>query len=196
MRWWYLRRGVPWPAVTGCCAVVLALSASAFRWPSTAVVSLPFGLAAAAAASGFLLDEVAAPVVEVTPRANEWWSGTRYAAAVLPLTLWWGVVLWLPETTRGDVSGWLLAGTAGCLLAVGAASTASRAGTGRPGAALATTIALATAGPLAVGPLLGLSAPYPFPGAGAWVTWFWAAAGLVALVLLSRPWWRRPRVRG
>lgn len=190
MRWWCLRRGVPWAAVVGCCGVAVLLTAAALRWPTLATVALPFALAAAAAAAGFLLDEVAAPVVEVTPRADRWWSLTRYLGLVLPLGLWGGAVVWLPETTRGDVSGWVLAGTAACLLAVGVASGASRAGVGRPGAMLATAITLVTAGPLVIGPLLDLATPYPFPGAATWVPWFWAGAGLVGLALLSRPWVR------
>lgn len=199
MRWWHLRRGVPWPAVLGCCAVAVVLALLTAARPGIAAATLPLGLAACAAAAGFLLDEVATPVVAVTPRADRWRPASRQALLVLPVATWSAVVLQLPETTREEASGWLLAGTSACLLTAGAASVASRAGTPRPGAGLATALVPITMAPVVLGPLLGLSSPYPFDGLEPWARWFWTLAGLLGAALLSHPWWgarRRAVVRG
>ena len=57
MRLWYLRRGVAWQPVLGCCAAAAVAAALLARWPSTAVLLLPLALAALAAGAAFLFDE-------------------------------------------------------------------------------------------------------------------------------------------
>lgn len=189
MRLWYLRRAVHWPAVLGCCVAALCTVAAVHRWPDVGAPALPFALAGCAAAAGFLLDEVATAVVAVTPRAERWRTGSRYAIALLPFGWWSGLVVWLPEAARGSASGWLLAGVAGCLLALGLAATGAGAGVSRPGAGVATGLTLLTAGWVAVGPVVGLPSPYPFPVAGQGRAWAWSAVGVLGVVLLARAWW-------
>ena len=182
VRWWYLRRGVPWASVAGCCAAVLVLSGWAARWPSVAPVVLPLGLAAAAAAAAFLLDEVAAAVVEVTPRGDGWWSLSRYAGSCSRWGCGGARCCGCPRrhegTSRAGCSpvrrracwrwGRRRSRPCRCRSTGRRAGHRDRAGHRRP------------AGPR---PAARPHRAVPLPRRGPWVGWFWVAAGLVGLGL-------------
>lgn len=173
LRWWYLRRGVPWLAVLGCCAAAGMLAGLLARWPASAVVLLPAVLACCAAAATFVFDERAVMVVTVTPRGAGWRRTARLAVALVPLGVWAVVVLVHPGDLPLDRGGWLLLGLAGVSLSVAAASLASRWEVPAPGAMLAPVVALAVIAPVIVSAFLGLDSIYPigdFPQ-GVWVFW-------------------------
>src|SRR4051812_37877681 len=128
MRWWYLRRALPWAALTGCGTVAVVLTAAVHRWPGTSQLLLPYALASCAAMSGFVLDEVAAPVVQVTARGGTWRVLARLGAVLLPVGVWGGIVAGLPDAATTQPATLVLAGTAGCLLGGGAAAALARAG--------------------------------------------------------------------
>src|SRR6476619_2336045 len=97
MRLWYLRRAVPWAALSGCGVVAVALVATARRWPETSGLVLPYALVACAAAAGFLMDESSAPIVGVTARGGAWRLLARLSGVVLPVSLWLALVLVVGE---------------------------------------------------------------------------------------------------
>lgn len=193
-RWWYLRRGVAWQPVLGCCAAAAATAGVLDRWPSTALVVLPALLACCAAGSAFVFDEPAGPVVAVTPRGTTWRRTARLAVAALPMTLWAAVVWLRPGDLPLVRSGWWLAGAATIGLAAGLAALSSRREVTAPGALLAATLVLAVTAPVVAAGFLGLDTPYPIVGFEDAVRVFWvgvaAVAGLVSLVAL-RPGLRR-----
>lgn len=173
MRWWYLRRGVPWLAVLGCCAAAGLLAGLLARWPSSAPVLLPAVLACCAAAATFVFDERPVLLVAVTPRGATWRRTARLAVALVPLGVWAAVVLARPGDLSLHRGGWLLIGFAAVSLSVGAAALASRWEVPSPGGMIAPAVALAVIGPVIVAGFLGWESIYPigdFPQ-GVWVFW-------------------------
>ena len=176
-RWWYLRRGVAWPALLGSCGAALALAVALGRWPSTAVVVLPALLACCAAGAGFAFDERAGAVVSVTPRGGTWRRTTRLSATLLPLTVWGSVVLVRPGDLPLDRWAWSSVGLATLALASGAAALASRRQIDAPGSLLASVVAFAVLAPVVVTGFLGWESIYPLMdlAPAAWA--FWASVG-------------------
>ena len=184
LRWWYLSRGVPWPAVLIPCGGAALLVATLARWPSLALVLLPAVLACCAAAAAFVFDEQALSVVAVTPRGSAWRRTARLAVALVPLGVWGVVVLARPGDLPLERAGWWLIGGAGVVLAVGLAALASRREVPAPGATLAGAAALVAIAPVVVSGFLGWSSVYPFGdfAGGVWVFWLvLAGVGVSAL---------------
>lgn len=189
-RWWYVRRGVAWRAVLGCCVAALVLAGALARWPSTAVVLLPALLACCAAASGFAFDERAGAVVAVTPRGGGWRRTVRLGVALLPLALWGAVVLARPGDLPLDRTAWWSVGAATVALASGAAALASRREVDSPGSVLASVAAFAVLAPVVVTGFLEWEPVYPVSDLASGVWAFWAvvgAGGLAAWLAASRP---------
>lgn len=196
LRWWYLRRGVPWPAVLGCCAAAGLLAGLLARWPSSALVLLPGILACCAAAATFVFDERPVLLVAVTPRGASWRRTARLAVALVPLGVWAAVVLGRPGDVPLHRGGWLLIGFAAVSLSVGSAALASRLEVPSPGAMIAPVVALAAIAPVVVTAFLGLDSIYPigdFP-TGAWASWFVAAScGALTWLVASSTQAAKPR---
>lgn len=189
-RWWYLRRGITWPALLGCCVAALALAAALGRWPSTAVVLLPALLACCAAAAGFVFDERAGAVVAVTPRGGAWRRTARAGVVLLPLAVWCAVVLARPGDLPLDRSAWWAVGAATLALASGAAALASRREVDAPGSLLASVAAFAVLAPVVVSGFLGWESVYPLTGLPSGVWAFWAvvgSCGAAAWIAAARP---------
>ena len=183
LRWWYLRRGVPWLAVLGCCAAAGLLAGVLAQWPSAAIVLLPGILACCAAAATFVYDERPVLLVAVTPRGDTWRRTARLAVALVPLALWSAIVLARPGDLPLHRGGWLLLGLAAVSLSVGAAALASRLEVPAPGAMIAPVVALAAIAPVVVAAFLGWESVYPigdFPR-GVWV--FWSLVGCGAALV-------------
>jgi hypothetical protein len=176
-RWWYLRRGVAWPALLGCCGAALAVAAALGRWPSTAVVLLPALLACCAAGAGFVFDERAAAVVAVTPRGGGWRRTSRLVVALLPLTVWGSVVLARPGDLPLDRWAWWSVGMATLALVSGGAALASRREVDAPGSLLASVVAFAVLAPVVVTGFLGWESVYPLADLAPAVWGFWVAVG-------------------
>ncbi len=188
--WWYLRRGIPWLALLGCCAAAVALAGVLARWPSTALLMLPVLLACCAAGAAFVFDERATAVVAVTPRGATWRRTARLAVAGVPLAVWSSVVLLRPGDLALQRSGWWLVGAATIALVAGTAALASRRQVAAPGSLLAAVVALAVIGPVIVTSFLGWESIYPVEGFPAAVRTFWwvvAAAGAIACLAALRP---------
>ena len=192
-RWWYLRRGVAWPALLGCCAATGALAGLLGRWPSSALVLLPAVLACCAAAAGFVHDEPAGAVVAVTPRGAGWRRTTRLAVVLVPVAAWGVVVVARPGDLPLDRAGWWLVGGAAIALTSGLAACRSRRAIDSPGPALASVVALVVLSPVVVTGFVGWESVYPISGftAGTWA--FWLVVGSCGLVA----WWAavRPGIR-
>ena len=189
-RWWYLRRGVAWPALLGCCAVALVLAGLLGRWPSSVLVLLPAVLACCAAAAGFVFDEPAGAVVAVTPRGAGWRRTTRLAVVLVPLVAWSVVVVVRPGDLPLDRAGWWLVGGAAVVLTSGLAARGSRRGVDSPGAALASVVALVVLSPVVVTGFVGWDSVYPLSGfsAGTWAFWLVVGSGgMVAWWAAARP---------
>jgi hypothetical protein len=190
LRWWYLRRGVAWQPLLGCCAVATAAAGVVARWPSTALLLLPALLACCAAGSAFVFDEPSASVVAVTPRGATWRRTARLAVTALPLTLWAAVVALRPGGVPLVRPGWWLVGAATILLASGVAALSSRREASAPGAALAAALVIAVIGPVLAAGFLGLASPYPIDGFPDGVRGLWlgvAAAACLAWCIALRP---------
>jgi hypothetical protein len=188
--WWYLRRGVAWPALLGCCAAAVVLTGAVSLWPSSAAVLLPAALACCAAAACFVYDERAGAVVAVTPRGAGWRRTARLAVVVLPLLVWAGIVLARPGDLPLHRSGWWLAGGATVVLTSGLAARASRRAVDAPGSVLASVAVLAVLSPVVVSGFLGWDSVYPASGftTGTWAFWLVVASGgVVAWVVAARP---------
>ena len=179
LRWWYLRRGVPWPAVLGASAVAALLGALLTRWPSGALVLLPALLACCAAAAAFVFDEHAVTVVAVTPRGSTWRRTARLAVVLVPLGVWSLVVVARPGNLPLERAGWWLIGGASIAVTVGIAALASRQEVPAPGATLAAAAALVALGPVVVTPFLDLPSVYPFGDFAGGVWMFWLVLGAV-----------------
>jgi hypothetical protein len=189
VRWWHLRRGVPWTAVLGCCVAAGLLAGLLARWPSAALVLLPGVLACCATATVFLYDEAALPVVAVTPRGGAWRRTTRLTAAALPLGVWGLLVVARPGDLPLDRSGWWLLGGATILLTTGTAALASRREVPSPGATLAGGVVLAVLGLVVVTTFLGWSTVFPVTGFDQAVLTFWLVIGAAgAAVWLGALW--------
>jgi hypothetical protein len=193
-QWWYLRRGVSWTAVLGCCTLAVVGAGLLERWPTGALVLMPVLLAGCAAAAGFAFDEVTLPVVEVTPRGATWRRFARLSVATVPLALWIAVVWLRPGDSVLDRPAWWAVGGAAVMLTAGSAAVASRRSVAAPGSALAPIVAIALTSPLVVTGFLGWSSPYPFAdltasAQGVW--WMVGGIGLAACVVALRPGLRR-----
>ncbi|HEX5917514.1 MAG TPA: hypothetical protein VFY76_06640 [Nocardioides sp.] len=193
-RWWYLRRGVAWPALLGCCVTALVVAALLERWPSTAVVLLPALLACCAAGAGFAFDEHAGAVVAVTPRGGAWRRTTRLGVVLLPLVVWGTVVLARPGDLPLDRWAWWAVGAATVALASGLAALAARREVDSPGSLLASVVAVVVLAPVVVTGFLGWESVYPVSDLppGVWGFWVVVGAAGVAVWLAAV----RPGVRG
>ena len=177
---WYLRRGIPWMPLLGCCAGAVVLAVALGAWPSTALVLLPALLAACAGAAAFCFDEVALPVVEVTPRGATWRRTARLAVALLPLGLW--AVFVTVSDLPLSLGAWWMVGLAAVALTVGLAALASRHAVPTPGGSLAAGIVLAVISPVVICAFLGWDSLYPMDDFTTGVLTFWlAVAGAGAL---------------
>jgi len=193
LHWWYLRRGVPWLAVLGCCAAAGLLAGLLARWPSSAGVLLPAILASCAAAATFVFDERPVLLVAVTPRGAGWRRTARLAVAAVPLGVWVAVILARPGDLPLHRGGWSLIGLAAITLTAGLAALSSRRNVDAPGSLLAAVVALAVISPLIVNAFLGLDSIYPVDGFGRSVWVFWSiVAGGAAVVSLAAV---RPGIR-
>lgn len=185
-RAWYLRRGVAWQPVLGCCGAAVALVVMVAQWPAAAMVFLPLAVACCASAAAFVFDEDATAVVTVSPRGSGWRRTARVAVALLPLALWCVVVALRPGDLALSRPGWLLIGVAGVLTGAGLAAVASRRGVPRPGSALAALLTLAALVPVVSFGFLGLTSPYPLDGFPDAVRTTWlvvaTAAGVVGVL--------------
>lgn len=182
---WYLRRGVAWHPVLGCCATAVALAALTARWPASAVMLLPTLVACCAGAAAFAFDEPATAVVRVTPRGGSWRRTARAAVVLLPLALW-SVVVWVrPGDLPLSRPGWLLIGVAAIALGLGLAGVASRRGVDRPGSGLSALIAVATLGPVVSFGFLGIDTPYPIGPFDDATRTFWVVVGAAAALLVA-----------
>jgi hypothetical protein len=189
-RWCYLRRGVAWPALLGCCGAAVALAVALDRWPEAAVVLLPALLACCAAGAGFAFDERAVAVVAVTPRGGGWRQVTRLSVVLLPLTVWGAVVLARPGDLPMDRWVWWSVGVATTALVSGVAALASRREMGTPGSLLASVVSFAVLVPVVVTGFLGWGSVYPLADPGPGVRAFWAAigvAGAASWMAAARP---------
>ncbi len=201
MRWWYLRRGVAWQPVLGCCAAAAVAALLLARWPGTAVLLLPALLAALAASAAFLFDEPATSVVAVTPRGATWRATTRHLAALIPLVLWVAVIALRPGGLALSRPGWWLLGTATILLATGLGALSARPAHPTPGSVLAGLLVLLVIGPVVTAGFLGVPIPFPLEGFGSGIRTFWFVVGGVAVLTCAagcthgRP-LRRPRPGG
>ncbi len=190
LRWWYLRRAVPWRAVLLPCLGAALLAGGLARWPSTALAFLPALLACCAAAAAFAFDERSVALVAVTPRGAAWRRTARLAVAVVPLGVWSAVVLLRPGSLPLERPGWALIGAAAIVLVVGVAALASRREVPAPGGTLAALIALGALAPLVVSLVLGWPSVYPVVGFDGGIAAFWlvvGGAGAAALAVALRP---------
>lgn len=184
-RSWYLRRGVAWQPVLGCCAAAAVAALVLARWPSTAVLLLPTMLAALAAGSALLFDETSTAVVAVTPRGTTWCRTTRLLAGLVPLTLWAAVIALRPGDLPLSRPGWWLLGTATILLATGLGAVSARPDNPTPGPVLAGLVALAVLAPVVTSGLLGFPIPFPVEGFTSGVRTFWLLVAGVATMLCA-----------
>ena len=191
---WYLRRGVPWTPLLGCCAGALLLIGLLDRWPTSALILLPSLVACCAAAAAFCFDETALPVVEVTPRGSRWRRGARLAAAGLPLLAWTVAVVVRPGDLPLERLFWWLLGAAAIALSTGIAALASRHGVAAPGGSLAAGVVLAVIAPVIIAAFLGWESIYPVEDFGSGVLGLWlviAGTGALACLAALRPGVRR-----
>lgn len=182
MSLWYAVRAVPRIDVLACLALAAVVLGALHLWTDTAAMLLPVALAATAAASGFAFDDPAVAVTAVTPRAR-WARGVRLLAAGVPVLLWGGLVLALPGVVVLDEARWWLVGLAACLLAAGASAVVAARQQPRPGATVASAVALLVIMPLLVGPFLGWEPVFPLGPFPAEVLAFWVVVAGVGLVL-------------
>ncbi len=185
---WYLRRGLPWMPLLGCCAGAVLLALALERWPSTALVLLPALLAVCAAGAAFCFDEVPLEVVAVTPRGGRWRRTARLASALIPLGLW--MVLVATTDLPLEVDAWWLIGLAAIGLTVGLAALASRRAIATPGGSLSGGVVLAVIGPVVVCDFLDWGSLYPLGDFGDGLVIFWlatAGAGVLLCISATRP---------
>ena len=183
---WYLRRGIPWTVLLGCCAAAAVMALLLERWPSSALLVLPAMLATCAAAAAFSFDEPSLPVVEVTPRGGRWRRAARLCAAGVPLVVWLLLVALRPGDLALSLGGWWLVGLAATALTAGLAGLASRHAVDTPGGSLAAAAVLAALSPVVICAFLGWSSPYPIGDFPPGVLAFWiAAAGVAALLCVT-----------
>ena len=160
-RLWYLRRGVAWLPVLGCCAAAAATALLVEPWPDVAGVLAPTVLACCAGAAAFVYDEDALPVVAVTPRGAGWRRTARLGVTLLPLSVWAVVVALRPGGAPLMRSGWWLLGGATLLLVAGSAALASRRLVPTPGVLLAPVVALAAVAPVTFAGMFSFGTLYP-----------------------------------
>jgi hypothetical protein len=182
MRLWYLRRAVPWAALSGCGVVAVALVATARRWPETSGLVLPYALVACAAAAGFLMDESSASIVGVTARGGAWRLLARLSGVVLPAILWVALVVAVGDEAASDTRSLVVAGLAACLLGAGTAALLHRTGIGQPGGLVAGALVGVATGWTVLGGLFGWQPLLPVHDAPSWVPVFWAGVGGVAVL--------------
>lgn len=193
MRLWYLRRGIPWTPLLGCCLLALVSAAAGQQWPSSLAVLRPAALACCAAGAGFVFDEAAITVVAVTPRGAAWRRFARLAVIALPLGVWLAIIAVVPASVSPDRPAWALAGTACLVVAAGAAGLCARRSIPAPGGIVASAVAGLVLMPLVVGPLAGWKPVFPqgvFPD---WLVASWAAVAGVGVLLTA--WALRPGLR-
>jgi hypothetical protein len=193
---------VPWAPVLGGtvlgAAAVVADGSVVRGGPGSAL--LWFGLAAIAAAAGFVLDEAAAPVVDAVPRSRWSRNGRRLLVAGLPLAAWWGAAAW--AASRQPHLSWPALAVAGLGLVaatLGAAAAMRRAGHESPGEVVAAGAVAVVVLALAVGPVPGVGEVLAVSDVSSRTTVVWSGVAAAAAVLvvwgsadpLTR-WRRRP----
>lgn len=193
LRWWYLRRAVPWLTVLACCAAGLAVAAALEQWPEAALVLLPVLLGCCVAAAAFSFDETAIAVVAVTPRGGIWRGATRLAAAGVPLLVWTLLVLAGPGGLPLDRPAWSLLGAGAVAITAGTAALAARH-LASPGPALAPGVVLAVTSPVVLTGMLGWEPVYPVGEFPAGVLSFWVSLGLAGVLGCAAALWRDARV--
>jgi hypothetical protein len=195
---WYLRHGIPWMPLLGCCAGAALMALLVERWPSTALLVLPAMLATCAAAAAFSFDEPSLPVIEVTPRGGRWRSTARLGVAGVPLVVWFLLVALRPGDLDVSLGAWWLVGLATISLSVGLAALASRRAAATPGGSLAPVVVLAVLSPVVICAFLGWDSLYPTDDFPPSVLAFWSAtagaAGLVCVAALRPTAAPRPRL--
>jgi hypothetical protein len=190
MRLWYLGKAVPWGALLGCCAVAALAVASLHPWPGNAWAVMPVVLAACAAASGFVFDELAVAVTAVTPRGGSWGPSSRLAAGLVPLGVFGVLVVSAPTALSLDRPAWLLTGVGAMAMAAGAAASCARRQLPRPGPVVAGAVALLVLAPMIAGPFLDWQSVFPWGDPPGWVLGFWgtlAGLGIVLAVTAASP---------
>lgn len=183
MRFWYLRRAISWPPVTGCVAVATLLVAAVHRWPSIAGVGLPLAAVTVVAAACLLFDEPAVAVSAVTPRGRRWAPALRSVSAVLVLAVGIALLSTIPADVAGDLSDWVL--VLGGLTAVALLVVVSRAQgqVAQPGAGVASVVVLVGLTPLVIGLMLDWRSPYPPPpGLSDGLRTLWAGGAAVGML--------------
>ncbi len=189
-RLWYLRHGVAWLPVLGCCAAAAATALLEVHWPHVAGVLAPTVLACCAGAAAFVFDEDALPVVVVTPRGAGWRRTARLGVTLLPLSVWVAVVALRPGDVAFVRPGWWLLGGATLLLVAGSAALASRRLVPTPGAVLAPVVALAAVAPVTFSGILSWGTLYPIGDFPAPVRTVWlgiALSGAAVCAVALRP---------
>lgn len=182
MRFWYIRRAVPWAALLGALSAAGLLTLLLHRWPEVSMVGLPLVAASCAAAAGFVYDEPAAAIASVTPRAGWWRGSARLLAALPPLVVVLLLLTAMPAELRLDRSGWWLIGAAFVLLALAPAAWAARNQVGRPGGAVAGGAVLLGITPVVLSMMLGWESIYPFGEFATRVEVLWATVALLGAV--------------
>lgn len=173
MRFWYLRRAVPWAAIAGCLAAAVVLALMVRQWPEISLFGLPLLVGTCAAASGFAFDEPATAVASVSPRAGWWRGSTRYLGAVVPLAVCLVLLVAMPGELGLDLTSWFLISIGLVLSAVASAAWAARRQISRPGGAIAGAMVLLCLTPLVLSLLLGWESIYPVGPFPEWVRTLW-----------------------
>jgi hypothetical protein len=184
MSLWYAVRAIPRIDVLACLCLAAVVLTTLHLWTDAAAMLLPLALAATAAASGFAFDDPAVAVTAVTPRAR-WAHLVRLVAALVPVLLWGAVVLVIPEVVVIDEARWWVVGLAACLLAAGSGVVAAARHRPRPGAAVASALALLIILPLLVGPFLGWDPVFPLGPFPTGVLAVWATVAGFGLTLCA-----------
>ena len=179
---WYAVRAIPRVDVLACLCLAAALLTTLHLWTDAAAMLLPMALTVTAAASAFAFDDPAVAVTAVTPRAR-WARVVRLLTAGVPVLLWGVLLLVIPSVVVLDDARWWLVGLAVCLLAAGAGAVAASRQQPRPGAMVASALALLMLLPLLVGPFLGWDSLFPLGPFPAGVLVFWAAVAGLGLTL-------------
>jgi hypothetical protein len=184
LRLWYLRRVMPWSAVSGCLAVAVALLGVTLWKDTTVYAVLPLVALLSAAAAAVTVDDAASAVTSTTARGSRWAASTRLAGAAGVALVGMGLLAAAPEDLGRDMAWLLVVGS--LVLAVTATSAwLLRRGHTRPGAAVASGLVLIGILPFMASRLLGTAWPWPSPGLDDAMRGRWLLVAAVAAVALG-----------